>query len=245
MNDPSTLQPQPAPAPVHPEAPRSTPGAASTSEPARNGSRDAARQLQLQRAVVAAQDEREQYRRVLAAAIANEKNAKERVGESQREAEAVRNLLSRAELSRGVAEGRVRELERDRTTLEARTELLEHELIELRDEVMKERKRNAQDIESARTRVAFLEAQLEAVRAQRNGFAFTTIRLRARILLVAGIACYLLSLGFFTQLAMELLKTELPPFRLLAVTFGLFVIGALLHRRAAHALTAESAESAS
>lgn len=246
MSDHGTLTPRPAPddgesaGTTGTTGTTGTRGAASPATGPQGANGNRAKLERLQRVALDAHSDMEAYRRVLAAAVANEKNALARTEESLREAASVRGELSAAALARGIAEGRVNELERERATLEARTELLEHELVEVREGATADLRRTMEQLDGARSRIAFLEAQLEAVREERRGFSFTALRLRSRVLLVGAVACYLLSLGFFVQMVLAMLASNVPPLKLLAVTLVLFLVGVLAHTRAAHELADEA-----
>lgn len=241
MSDPGMLTPRPSPEDAVPRTADAGPSPSrngpATGAHASNG--QAARAERLQRVALDAHADMEAYRRVLAAAVANEKSALARTEESRREAESVRGELSKAALSRGLAEGRVQELERERAALEDRAGTLERELARVRERAQADQARATDELDRTRSRVAFLEAQLDSLRQEQSGFSFTALRLRSRALLVGAIACYLLALGFFVQMLLALLASSVPPLELLALTLALFLGGALLHGRAAHELADE------
>ena len=242
MSDPGELTPQPAPRAETPTPPTSMPAEpASPRAPSngRAGSNGHATPERWQQVALDAHSDMEAYRRVLAAAVANEKNALSRVDESQKLTDRVQTELSRESHARGLAEGRVGELERERDLFASRMRTAEAELREARREHEFSLESLHQRLVAANQRIAQLEAQSDALRRERHGLGFLALRLRSRVLVVAAVAAYLLALGCFTRMVMELLGTQSPPLKLLAVTLVLFVTGIICHGQAASALARE------
>lgn len=192
-----------------------------------------------QRLALDAHSDMESYRRVLAAAVANEKNALERVTQSQALADGVQAELSREAHARGVFEGRVRELERERDTAAERLGIATREVGHLRTEHLSELKVLTETASNANARIAHLEAQANVMRRERHGLGFLALRLRSRVLVVAAVANYLLALGFFARMATQLVSTDVVPLQLLGMTLALFLIGVLCHGQAASAIARE------
>lgn len=238
MSDPGELTPQPAP-----ELPRE----ASLSQPASNGrggshephSNGHEPNGNWRRLALGAHEDMEAYRRVLAAAVANEKSAMARVAEATEVAGRVQNDLGREAHARGLAEGRVTEVERERDLMAARMRSAENELRDARRTHDQALDALRMKLDAQNLRIAQLEAQADTLRRERHGLGFLALRLRSRVMVVAAIAAYLLSLGCFTRMVMELLGTNEPPLELLVVTLGLFVAGVICHGQAANALARE------
>ncbi|MDA1264859.1 MAG: hypothetical protein O2816_07260 [Planctomycetota bacterium] len=91
---------------------------------------------------LAARAEREEYRRVLAAAIANEKRSNEELARVRAECARIEERLVVAERARGEAAGRTRELER---RLLEQDEQAARELAEVKDRAWSDREAGAQE----------------------------------------------------------------------------------------------------
>lgn len=208
------------------------------------GEREASRALQRQLAaevqvarraaeeVLRARAEREEYRRVLAAAIANEKRALAESDGSRRELASAAETVRDAEHARGVAEGRSRELE---LQLAAAREEHRRELA-----AAEERTRTA--VEQSRREMDELTYQRGLARGELREVlrrippelppSARAAVLRARTCVAAGTGAGVLALGFLPALVLALFTHERAEYLRLAVGLSagemLLVVGLLV-----------------
>lgn len=176
--------------------------------------------------------ERDEYRRVLAAAIANEKHALDDARAARSAYEAIEGRMAAriAEevYARGIADGRARELERGRSELLARHA---HEVAEARDREWAEREERRREVQRLVFELGDARATLRASEARGGGrgvdLPSRAARLRAAIALGLAVFCSLVALALFPAAVLAALSPSRAAYLTLALGLGPWALVAL------------------
>lgn len=180
-------------------------------------------------AVLEARAEREEYRRVLAAAVANEKTALGQVEVVKLERDQLAGELRTAEFERGKSQGRALELEVRLQAVQVSNDKAERQQEIDNDRLRQEYERDLQsallDRSEALGRVRELQSKLAGVKSP----AGRALRARARAILAGATLCYLLALVFLPPLALSLVGSERATYMEMATGFsGWGLIGVVI-----------------
>lgn len=212
------------------------------------GERETARRLQTELAreaefarkaaeqTLEARAQREEYRRVLAAAVANERRADTDHARIREELERIAQDVREAEHARGEAEGRAVELER---TLQAEREGRRHELQEAHDRAWADAEARGRELQRLQHERGVALGQVRELLGRVPAHAPPSARLaaaRARLSLAAAAFCLVLFLVFLVPFLLVVfagsettwpaMATGLSPWGLFALELALLV-GAL------------------